>query len=302
MRELNKIKLKDVLYIDIETSTTTAELDINSSTFDAWAYSNRKNGETDQELADMYKKTGALNPDFGRVVCISVGMVSGTSFKTTTFNNIDERTMIKEFYAMLDKFNGKYLCGHYIKGFDIPYIAKRGMINNLIPHDLVDTSAKKPWEMDWIIDTKELWQMGSYTRTSLITLTNILGVPSPKQDITGAEVPAYFWLNPKDHIKRISEYCERDVVAVYDVLKKLKNLGTVEEAKIEEETLIKSLFDGGPYGVKQVKELKDIFDKLDPEDREKGYVVLNAVSSAAKGKKTKITKAHIKKLKESYGK
>ena len=302
MRAVNKIKLKDVLFIDIETSTTTAELDINSSTFDAWAYSNRKNDETDQELVDMYKKSAALNSDFGRVVCISVGMVYGTGFKTTSFNDLDEKTMIKDFYSMLDKFKGKYLCGHNINSFDIPYIAKRGMINNIIPHDLVDTSGCKPWDLRWLLDTKVLWQMAGFARTSLITLTNVLGIPSPKQDITGPEVPAYFWENPEGHIKRISDYCERDVSSVYEVLKKLKNLGQEEEVevKLEEETLIKSLFDGGPYGVKQKAEMKKIFDKLSPEERELGYVVLNAVSSTAKGKRTKLTKAHIKALKLSY--
>lgn len=302
MKVLKKINLKDILFIDIETSTTTKELDINSSTFDAWAYTKRRNGETDAELLEMYVNQAALHADFGRVVCISVGMLSGKKLHLKTFNNLDEKTLISNFYAMLNNFKGDYLCGHNIKSFDIPYIAKRGMINNLVPHALLDTSGEKPWTMDWLLDTKELWQMGSFDRTSLITLTNALGIASPKEDLQGKDVPKYFWENPEGHIQRISDYCERDVVAVYKVMDYLKNLGKERDVPLEEKPLIVKLFDGGAYGKAEKAEMKQIFDDMTEEQRELGYTILNAIVSTAKGKKTKLTKAHIKTLRESYGK
>lgn len=302
MKVLKKINLKDILFIDIETSTTTKELDINSSTFDAWAYTKRRNNETDEELVAMYADQAALHADFGRVVCISVGMLSGKKLHLKTFNNFDEKALIVEFYEMLDKFKGNYLCGHNIKSFDIPYIAKRGMINNLLPHALLDTSGEKPWTMDWLLDTKELWQMGSFDRTSLITLTNALGIASPKEDLQGKDVPKYFWDNPKGHIQRISDYCERDVIAVYKVMDYLKNLGKEKDVPLEKKALIVKLFDGGAYGKAEKAEMKQIFDDMDEGQRDLGYTILNAIVSTAKGKKTKLTKAHIKALKESYGK
>jgi DNA polymerase elongation subunit (family B) len=300
MKVLKKINIKNILFIDIETSTSVKELDINSSLFDAWAYVKRRNNETDEELVEMYGNQAALYADFGRVVCISVGMLSNQGFKMKTFNDLDEKKQIADFYEMLDGFNGDYLCGHNIKQFDIPYIAKRGMIHNIPPHALLDTSGEKPWTMDWLLDTKELWQMGSFDRTSLIALTNALGIQSPKEDLQGKDVPKYFWENPKGHIQRISDYCERDVIAVYKVIEHLKNLGKDKKLPLEKTPLIKHLFDGGAYGTEQKKRLKEVFDEMTPEERELGYDILNAIVSTAKGKKTKITKTHIKTLKESY--
>lgn len=303
MKVLKKINIKNILFFDIETSTTVKELKLDTPLFDAWEYKSRKKGETDQELIDMYADEAALYAEFGRIVCISVGMVAKEGFRVKTFNNINEGTMITEFYEMLDKFTGDpMLCGHAIKSFDIPYVAQRGMINNIPPHPLFDTSGEKPWTMDWILDTKELWQGTSFNRTSLLGLTTSLGLPSPKQDLQGKDVPKYFWLDPEKNITRISEYCERDVVACYDVIKYLKNLGVKENVPLAKTPLIVDLFEGGDYGADEKKELKEIFDKFSPEEREMGYVVLNSIVSTAKGKRTKITKAHVKSLKESYDK
>ena len=293
MKVLKNVNLKDILFIDIETSTTTRELKINSSTFNAWAYSKRKNNETDDELISMYAEQAALYSDFGRVICISVGKISGNKLHLKTFNNLDETQLIIDFYEMLDKFTGEYLCGHNIKSFDIPYIAKRGMINSLLPHALLDTSGEKPWTMNWLLDTKELWQMGGYDWSSLLSLTNALGIESSKEDLQGKDVPKCFWENPEGNIQRISDYCERDVIAVYKVINHLKSLG-------KEKPLIHRLFDGGDYGKAEQAELKKIFDDMDEEQRDLGYNILNSVISTSKEKKTKITKADVKALKESY--
>lgn len=306
MKILKKIKLKNILFLDIETSTGVKKLDINSSTFDAWAYKSRRKGETGEELVMMYENEAALYADFGRVVCISIGFFDGKDFRLKTFNDFKEHDLINNFYKTLNDFDKSksfeldYLCGHNIKQFDIPYIAKRGMINNLLPHSLLDTSGEKPWTMDWLLDTKELWQMGSFDRTSLICLTNALNISSPKQDLQGKDVPKYFWENPKEHIGRISEYCERDVVAVFEVVKYLMNLGKEENVPLEKTPLIQNLFEGGSYGKDEKKKLKDVFDKMSTEEREIGYVLLNSIVSGAQGKKTKLTKAHVKALKESY--
>lgn len=320
MKELKRVKLNDVMFIDIETSTSQPELELDSPLYDAWKYSKGKNGETDEELLQMYKDQGALYADFGRIVCISVGMIAGTKeFKTKTYNNLNEKHLIQGFYNMLDEFKGTYLCGHSIKQFDIPYIAKRGIINGIVPHKLVDTTGEKPWTMGWLLDTKELWQMGSFDRTSLIALTAVLGITSPKQDLQGKDVPKYFWENPEGHIQRISEYCERDVVAVYEVLKHFKELGLPEQQPvikdsngnplrdsdgkvirgfIDKEPIIKHLFNGGRYLKKHKEQLLAFMEGLTKEDQDTALDVLNSVVSRARGKKTKFTKKHVKELKE----
>ena len=62
-------------------------------------------------------------------------------------------------------------------------------------------------------------------------LTAILGIPSPKDDIDGSQVRDVFY-NEKD-IDRIIKYCEKDVLAIVQVLKKLRQEPLLEEHQIK---------------------------------------------------------------------
>ena len=89
---------------------------------------------------------------------------------------------------------------------------------------------KKPWEIAHL-DTMDLWKFGDYKHfTSLKLLTNILGIPSPKDDIDGSQVGNVFY-KEKD-IKRIAAYCEKDTIAVAQLLLRFNNEPLIEESQI----------------------------------------------------------------------
>jgi hypothetical protein len=102
-------------------------------------------------------------------------------------------------------------------------LAKRMVINGILPPSILPSYDTKPWEIK-AIDTKEIWQFGAYTSIgSLDLLCTCMDVPSSKEgDVTGANVHDSYWNQNK--LKEISEYCERDVVVLIEVIKKLKNL------------------------------------------------------------------------------
>jgi 3'-5' exonuclease len=57
-----------------------------------------------------------------------------------------------------------------------------------------------------------LWSFGDRKAyTSLALLAHILGIPTPKDDISGADV-ARVYFEDKD-LERIASYCRKDVVA-----------------------------------------------------------------------------------------
>jgi predicted PolB exonuclease-like 3'-5' exonuclease len=116
-----------------------------------------------------------------------------------------------------------YLCGHNLKNFDIPMMAKRMIINGLMPPSILPSYDTKPWEIK-AIDTKEIWQYGAYTAIgSLDLMCTCMEVPSPKNgEVTGDKVHDAYW--NKNMLKEIAEYCERDVDVLIDVIKKLKML------------------------------------------------------------------------------
>ena len=112
------------------------------------------------------------------------------------------------------------LCAHNGKEFDFPYIARRMIIQNIeLPYKL-NLFGKKPWEVPHL-DTLELWKFGDYkTYTSLKLLTNVLGIPSPKDDIDGSDVYRVYY--EENGIDRIIVYCEKDTIAVAQIFLRLR--------------------------------------------------------------------------------
>jgi hypothetical protein len=89
---------------------------------------------------------------------------------------------------------------------------------------------KKPWEIPHL-DTMELWKFGDYKHfTSLKLLTSILNIPSPKDDINGSEVGTVFY--KEKNIKRIVIYCEKDTIAIAQLLLRFNNEPLIEDMNI----------------------------------------------------------------------
>ena len=174
----------------------------------------------------VFVNRAALVPEFSKIVCASFAFV-GPDGKThaQTFSGDDEKQVLKEAQSTLNKC-GKldfFLCGHNLKNFDIPMMAKRMIINGLMPPSILPSYDTKPWEVK-AIDTKDVWQYGAYTSIgSLDLMCTSLEVPSPKEgDVTGDKVHDCYW--NKNMLPEISAYCERDVLVLIDVIKKLKEL------------------------------------------------------------------------------
>jgi hypothetical protein len=184
-------------------------------------------GESETEWKnEVFKKRAALVPEFAKIVCISVAFVleNGETKKQSFFGD-DEKTLLKEVRVLLDRCEklGFYLCGHNLKNFDIPMLAKRMIINGIRPSKILPSYDTKPWEIK-AIDTKEIWQYGSYTSIgSLDLLCSCLDIPTPKDgEVTGSSVHSAYWEEQK--IKEITEYCEKDVDVLIEAIKKLKSL------------------------------------------------------------------------------
>ena len=89
---------------------------------------------------------------------------------------------------------------------------------------------KKPWEVAHL-DTLELWKFGDYKHySSLQLLTSTLGIPSPKDDIDGSEVAKVYYKDK--NLDRIVKYCEKDTIAVAQLLMRFNNEKLVEEHEI----------------------------------------------------------------------
>lgn len=233
---ISKLKLENILFLDIETVPQEISFDkLESTTQVLFADKTKYLRKEDFSPEEYYERAG-IWAEFGKIICISVGYFKisgdGRSFRTTSFHG-DEETLLKEFKNVLEThFNSSryLLCAHNGKEFDFPYIARRMIILGIeLPYKL-NLFGKKPWEVPHL-DTLDLWKFGDYKHyTSLKLLTHVLGIPSPKDDIDGSEVRKVYY--EENDIDRIIVYCEKDTVAVAQILLKLRNEPLLENHEI----------------------------------------------------------------------
>ena len=106
------------------------------------------------------------------------------------------------------------------------------LINDIkIPWSL-NMAGKKPWEVNHL-DTMEMWKFGDWKSfTSLDLLTTIFDIPSSKTDMDGSMVSKTYYQEP-DGLKKIEEYCRRDVIATSQLYLRLNNLPLIEPEQIQ---------------------------------------------------------------------
>jgi 3'-5' exonuclease len=237
---LKNIKPEDILFLDIETvpaAPSYSELDEPFRRH--WEKKSSHFRNDDQSAGDVYDRAGIYS-EFGKIICISAGFIREKDpflFRLKSFYGDDEKEVLTEFSALLNKFSRNreaLLCAHNGKEFDYPYMARRMIINSLVIPDILDNTGKKPWEVK-LLDTLDLWKFGDYkSYTSLDLLTATLKIPSPKDDIDGSMVAGIYY--DEQDLKRIVRYCEKDVLAVAQVLLRFMNLPGIEEGRIESVT------------------------------------------------------------------
>jgi len=226
-----------ILFFDIETVSLTSNYpELPPSLQELWQrkaksfYPNNEEELTVEQLQESFRNKAAIFAEFGKIVCISMGIaywdkeVGQYKIRLKSFAQASEEELLKSFCELLNKHYSNplinALAGHNIKEFDIPYICRRLIINRLGLPEILKISGKKPWELNYFLDTMEMWKFGDWkSYTSLKLLTAIFDIPSPKDDIDGSQVGQVYW--EENDLMRISRYCEKDVLAtmlVYDRL------------------------------------------------------------------------------------
>lgn len=226
---LHELNIEEVLFLDIETVPLAPEYnDLNEKWKQLWEHKMQYHINTDEPAEVLYDRAG-IYAEFGRIICISAGYVfqqkGELSFRVKSFYDEDEKKLIQDFFNALNVFTRKgkrRLCAHNGQEFDFPYIARRALVNNLKLPKLLDIAGAKPWEIrDYLIDTLQLWKFGDYKHfTSLSLLCELFNIPTPKDDIDGSQVAQIYW--EENDIDRIVRYCEKDTLAVANLLLKYK--------------------------------------------------------------------------------
>jgi 3'-5' exonuclease len=238
---LENYNIENILFLDIETVPqypTHEQLPVNFATLwekKAGQLSRVEKFSTGETMKpeDVYDRAG-IYAEFGKIVCISTGVLRNKSLWVKSFSGDDEKELLTGFIDMLNKVKEKniyYLCAHNGKEFDYPYLIRRMLINGLEVPAILDLSGKKPWEVNHL-DTMELWKFGDFKNyTSLELLATVFGIPTPKDDIKGSDVSRVFW---QDHdLPRIVTYCQKDVTTIVNLFLRFKGKPMIDEDAIQ---------------------------------------------------------------------
>jgi 3'-5' exonuclease len=232
-----QIKLENILFLDIETVPQKENWqDVSETTRELFEQKTLYQRKEELTAEDFYERAG-IWAEFGKIICISVGFFTPNQkerqLRVKSFYEDDETQLLIEFKNLLESHfnrNEHLLCAHNGKEFDFPYIARRMIINRVELPKKLNLFGKKPWEIPHL-DTMELWKFGDYKHySSLKLLTSILGIPSPKDDIDGSEVAKVYY--EEKNLKRIVEYCEKDTIAVAQLVLRFNNEELLEEFQI----------------------------------------------------------------------
>ena len=232
---LENIDLHQVLVLDIETVPQYPSFEELPADFqELWEQKTKFQRKDGESPSDFYARGGIL-AEFGKIICISVGIFSkktkNISLRVKSFYGDEEIVVLQSFIALLKtQADSLILCAHNGKEFDFPYLCRRMLINGLSIPTQLNLHGKKPWEI-MHLDTMDLWKFGDFKNyTSLKLLAAVFNIPSPKDDIDGSMVNGVYW--KENDLERIRVYCEKDVITTARILLRFKSLPILSDEDI----------------------------------------------------------------------
>ena len=227
---IQHIPLEKILFLDIETVPQAGNWEeLHETDQYLWDKKTKMQRKEDFTAEDFYSERGGIMAEFGKIICISVGILEKSEkLMIKSFSGDDEKILLIEFGEIFNhpKLQDVILCAHNGKEFDFPWIARRFLINGMQPPKPFQMFGKKPWEIPHL-DTMELWKFGDYKSfISLELLAHVFGIPTPKDDIDGSMVSSIYHIE-KD-LFRIVQYCEKDVLTLANIFRRMRQEDLLE--------------------------------------------------------------------------
>ena len=173
---------------------------------------------------DKWEKT-SFDPTVAPIACICISYYINGSCYQNSFDLINfdgEFRMLTEFHDCIDSICSEHgsvihkpnFIGHYINKFDLPFIWKRSVINNVKTCKGVKwIDAKHGYNC---YDTMTAWS-GYGNSISADSLCGLLGIKGKTEGMDGSKVYDTWQTDPQ----KVIEYCHADVAMVKEIHERL---------------------------------------------------------------------------------
>lgn len=213
-----------MLFVNIETVACAARMEDLSPAMQAlWLRKASFISKAGETPGDVFARAG-IYAEFGRVVCISIGMVSDGELRIKSFAQSDEKelleTFVKALSATVSKYKDLVLLAHHGKEFDFPFIARRFLVNGIkVPLFFAEIRSNR--KKARFLELLDLWKFGDYKNfTPLELLAEILSVPIPEGYAESSENFGLYWhQGTPEVIQAMSEARLRLTAEVYKRLR-----------------------------------------------------------------------------------
>ena len=167
-----------------------------------------------------WEKT-SFNPDVAPIACICIGWHDGDTYRSLEFTNnhlTTESNMLEDFHFTVNELcskNGAQLSkplfiGHNLAKFDLPFIWKRSVINNVAC--CVGVKWNDARHGSNCFDTMTAWA-GFGNRISADNLCKILNIKGKTEGMDGSLVYDTWQTDPQ----KVIDYCHDDVTLVKEI-------------------------------------------------------------------------------------
>lgn len=231
---LQNLPITKLFFIDIETVPRWPSIEQMPSGFrKQWEHKASLLSRLPTDNAETLFQRSGIYAEFAKIICISSAYFYEGNLRVKSFAGHNEKELLTNFAQALTLFfktPGTFLVAHNGKEFDFPVIARRMLVNGIPLPEPLDMAGKKPWETPHL-DTMELWKFGDYKNyTSLALLAELFELPTPKDDINGADVAGVYW--QQNDLPRIVTYCQKDTVTVARLIQRFAGQQPVNESDV----------------------------------------------------------------------
>lgn len=214
--------MTDKLTFDIETIPMQGDLsetlkDEVSKKVDRELTKNPELAHDSEILEALKNKIMATNPYFGQVITIGLHIDSARGQGTEALVGTEEEILTR-FWNMIKNHRGLFISYNGLS-FDVPFIIKRSMYHGIKPSNTDFLNTRRYTKYPHFDCQEVISDWDRFRAPTLRLACEHLGIPSPKEgEVEASQVyPAYL----DGRIDEIAKYCERDVVATYELYKRL---------------------------------------------------------------------------------
>lgn len=174
--------------------------------------------EIDQEASTSLIM--GTSPYFGEIITIGLLFDDGMGNTSELALVGEEKEILENFWNMIKSHKSALFISYNGLSFDVPFIVKRSMHWGILPTNQTFLNTKR-FQKYPHFDVKDIISdFDKFAAPSLRLACDLFGIPSPKEEEIKAENVAQAFAQGR--IKEIAEYCKRDIVATYELYKKLQ--------------------------------------------------------------------------------